>query len=136
VRGGCVCCFVLLTRYWGIVTVPGSFHKSGDLGCPDPHPPRGYTVPLLFLFERTHNYPVDNQGLLPWRLRCLGESKVRSASLVTVLSVVRFLGYSGPKICEIFHLPRISKAILVFFLKKKKENPKEKDPRCSQLRAT
>ena len=65
--------------------------------------------------SKTHNYPVDHQGLLPWRLRCLGESKVRSASLVTVLSVVRFLGYSGPKICEIFHLPRISKAILVFF---------------------
>ena len=42
----------------------------------------GYTGPLLFLFERTHNYPVHNQGLLPWRPRCLGESKVRSASLV------------------------------------------------------
>jgi len=27
-----VCCFVLLTRYWGIVTVPVSFLKSGDLG--------------------------------------------------------------------------------------------------------
>jgi len=24
-----------------------------------------YTGPLLFLFERTHNYSVDNQGLLP-----------------------------------------------------------------------
>jgi len=35
----CVCCFVLLTRYWGIVTVPGSFLKAGDLGWPDPHPP-------------------------------------------------------------------------------------------------
>jgi len=35
----CVCCFVLLTQYWGIVTVPGSFLKSGDLGCPDPNPP-------------------------------------------------------------------------------------------------
>jgi len=32
-------CFVLLTRYWGIVTDPGSFLKSGDLGWPDPHPP-------------------------------------------------------------------------------------------------
>ena len=44
-----VCCFVLWgvcvalffklwNWYWGIVTVPGSFLKSGDLGWPDPHP--------------------------------------------------------------------------------------------------
>jgi len=70
----------------------------------------GYTGPLLFLFERTHNYYVDNpleiiidlpfgfpinniislyvdnQGLVPWRLRRVGRSKVRSASLVKVLS--------------------------------------------------
>ena len=46
----------------------------------------GYPSPLLFLFERTHNYYVDNQGLVPWRLRRLGRSKVRSASLVKVLS--------------------------------------------------
>ena len=38
-RGMCACCFVLLNRYWGIVTVPGSFLESGDLGCLDPHPP-------------------------------------------------------------------------------------------------
>ena len=37
--GVCVCCFVLLNRYWGIVTVPGSFLKAGDLGWPDPYPP-------------------------------------------------------------------------------------------------
>jgi len=44
----------------------------------------GYTGALLFLFERTHtgNYSVDNQGLVPWRLRRLGRSKVRSDSLV------------------------------------------------------
>jgi hypothetical protein len=46
----------------------------------------GYTSPLLFLFEQTHNYYVDNRGLKPWRLRHLGRSKVRSASLVKVLS--------------------------------------------------
>jgi len=34
----CVCYFVLLNQYWGIVTVPGSFLESGDLGWPDPHP--------------------------------------------------------------------------------------------------
>jgi len=89
-----VCCFVLLSRYWGIVTVPGF---------PRVNRPQiitwggwtltlllnyvaGYTGPLLFLFERTHNYYVDNQGLVPWRLRRLGRSKVRSASLVKVLS--------------------------------------------------
>jgi len=32
------------------------------------------------------NYYVDNQGLVPWRLHPLGRSKVRSASLVKVLS--------------------------------------------------
>jgi len=41
-----------------------------------------YTRPLLFLFERTHNYSVDNQGLVPWRLRRVGRSKVRSDSSV------------------------------------------------------
>ena len=45
----------------------------------------GYTSLLLFLFERTHNYYVDNQGLVPWQLRRV-RSKVRSASLVRVLS--------------------------------------------------
>jgi len=42
----------------------------------------GYTCPLLFLFdlERTHSYHFDDQGLWPWWLRCLSESKVRSAS--------------------------------------------------------
>jgi len=37
-----VCCFVLLTRSWGIVTVPGPFLQSGDLGWPDPHRHRKY----------------------------------------------------------------------------------------------
>jgi len=37
-KDGQVCCFVLLNRYWGIVTVPGSFLKAGDLVWPDPHP--------------------------------------------------------------------------------------------------
>ena len=41
----------------------------------------GYTGPLLFLFERTHNYCVDNQGLVPWRLRRVGRSKVRCHTL-------------------------------------------------------
>ena len=41
-----------------------------------------YTGPLLFLFEWIHNYYVDNQGFVPWRLRRLDRSKVRLASLV------------------------------------------------------
>ena len=40
----------------------------------------GYTGPLFFLFEQTHNYYIDNEGLVPWRLRRVGKSKVRSAS--------------------------------------------------------
>jgi len=36
----------------------------------------GYTSPLLFLFERTHNYYVDNQGLVSWHLRRVGRSKM------------------------------------------------------------
>jgi len=47
----CVCCFVLLNRYWGIVTVPGSFLKTGDLGWPDPHP-----APLLRRCDMTRSY--------------------------------------------------------------------------------
>ena len=31
----------------------------------------GYTRPLLYLFERTHNYYVDIQGLVPWRHHCV-----------------------------------------------------------------
>jgi len=73
----------------------------------------GYAGPLLFLFVHrspplplrgvyqdtnkqinTHwtdpgprlRLPLDDQKLLPWRLRCLGESKVRSALLVRVLN--------------------------------------------------
>jgi len=32
------------------------------------------TGPLLFLFERTHNYSIDNQVLVPWRLRRVGSA--------------------------------------------------------------
>ena len=115
-NGSCVCCFVwccfyyflrnslvallealfarLLTRYWGIVTVPGCprVNRSqmltwgGQILTLHLNYVAGYTGPLLFLFERTHNYYVNNQGLVPWRLRRLGRSKVRSASLVKVLS--------------------------------------------------
>jgi len=59
----------------------------------------GYTSPLLFLFERTHNYSVDNQarGLVPWWLRRLGRSKVRLASLVRSLSDGKISWALGPQ---------------------------------------
>jgi len=83
-----------VTRYWGIVTDPGSPRVNrpqiiiwvGQILTFHLDYVAGYTCPLLFLFERTHNYYLDNQGLVPWRLRRLGGSKVRSASLVKVLS--------------------------------------------------
>jgi len=91
-----VCCFVLLNRYWGIVMYdPGVSLWASQGRCnhdprsptsqPHPVPPlitwgvwiltlrlnyvASYTGPLLFLFDRTYNYYVDNQGLVPWRLR-------------------------------------------------------------------
>jgi len=44
----------------------------------------GYTGPLLLFFKRTYTHHVDNKGLatVPWRLRGLGRSNVRSDSLV------------------------------------------------------
>jgi len=85
----CVALF-FIKPFWGIVTVPGSFLKleawGGRILTLHLNYVAGYTGPLLFLFERTHNYSVDNQGLAPWRLRRLGRSKVRSASSVRVLS--------------------------------------------------
>jgi len=86
--------FVLLILYLGIVTVPGCprvkrlqiITWGGRILTLHLNYVAGYTGPLLFLFERTHNYYVDNQGLVPWRLRRLDRSKVRSASLVKVLS--------------------------------------------------
>ena len=91
----------------------------------------GYTGPLLCLFERTHNYSVDNQGLSPWRLRRVCWSKVRSASLVRVLSGGKISWARGPKVCVILHLPQLKQRNTFFFKKKKKkkENPKERHPR-------
>ena len=46
----------------------------------------GCTGHLLFLFKRTYKYYVDKQGLVPWRLHRVGESKVCLVLLVKVLS--------------------------------------------------
>jgi len=102
-----VCCFVLLNQYWWIVMygVGASSWASQGRRTHDPRSPTsqpypapplitwgvriltlrlnyvaGYTDPLPFLFERTYNYYVDNQGLVPFQFRRLGKSKVRSAS--------------------------------------------------------
>jgi len=40
--------------------------------------------------------------------------------------MVRFLGYCGSKVCEILHLPRLSK--VTFFILKEKENPEGETP--------
>jgi len=85
-------CFIdpILGNRYGPGVSSSQQTSDNNLGWPDPHPPPNYVAvyigPLLLLFERTHNNPVDNQGLLPWWHRCLGESKVRLASLVKVLS--------------------------------------------------
>jgi len=53
----------------------------------------GYTGPLLFLFERTHTYHVEDQGLLPWWFCCLGESlecKTKSNGIKKLLFKVAF----------------------------------------------
>jgi len=58
----------------------------------------GCTGPFLLLFERTHNYYVDNQGLVPWRLRRLGRSKVRSfchgQDQIHIIECVKFFSNS------------------------------------------
>jgi len=114
-RGLCLCpcvvrSFVLLNWYWGIVTVPGSTLSQGTWGnrilTLHLNYVADYTGPLLFLIERTHNYSVDNQGLVPWRLRRVGRSKVRSVSLVRVLSDGKISWARGPKVTEIPFLAR------------------------------
>jgi len=86
----CVALF-LLNRYWGIVTVPGSIPYGSRPGMAGSSPSTLTTslvipVPSSSSSNGPSNYSVDNHGLVPWRLRRLGRSKVRSASLVRVLS--------------------------------------------------
>ena len=78
-------------RYWGIVTVPGSIPYGCRPGVAGSSPSTLTTslvisVPSSSSSNGPSNYSVDNNGLKPWRLRRLGRSKVRSASLVRVLS--------------------------------------------------
>ena len=66
-----VCCFVVLIRYWGIVTVPGFYHERSwpftlttSLAIP---------VPSSSSSNRPTTNAVDDRGLLLWWIRCLGE---------------------------------------------------------------
>jgi len=38
-----------------------------------------YTDPLLFIFEPTYNYYVDNQGLVPWSCAVPSHGRVQSS---------------------------------------------------------
>jgi len=70
--------------------------RLSTLGCPGPHPSplsdyvAGYDNPLLFLFEQTYNYYVDNQpeGLLPWWLqRLCGRVQSSFGLIVTLIAL-------------------------------------------------
>ena len=136
----CVCCFVLLTRYWGIVTVLGSIPFGCRPGVAGTSPCTLTTslaipVPSSSSSNGPSNYYVDNQGLMPWRLRRLGRSNVRSASLVRVLSDGKISWARGPRVCVILHRPLLKQisTCSVGKKKKKKENPKETHPRWSAV---
>jgi len=120
----------------GNLTVRGHSFRHGTWGCRiltlHLNYVAGYTSPLLFLFERTHNYFVDNQGLLPWRLRRLGRSKVRSVSLVRVLSDGKISWAWGPKVCVILHLPRLKQSNTCSFEKREKKN-RRRDTRVGRI---
>ena len=87
-RASCVCCFVLLViLILGNCYGPGVIPLQGTWGCRiltlNLNYVAGYTGPLLFLFERTHNSVTT----LITRGLCPGSSVVwAGASLVRVLS--------------------------------------------------
>ena len=140
-----MCCFLLLTRYWGILTVPEFLCVNRPqiitwggwiliLHLNYVRRVTGYTVPpdLLFLFERTHNYLVDKQGLLPWWLCCLcclGESNVRSASLMRVINNGKISWVLWSQCLRNPPPPTSKKSNTFFFLKRREKNLKERDLR-------
>ena len=67
---------------------------------------------------------------MSWRLRRLDRSKVRSVSLVIVLSDGKISWARGPKVCVILHFPQLKQVTLVLLRKKKgkKENPEGETP--------
>jgi len=136
----CVCCFVLLYQYWGIIKVPVSFLFRGPrvAGSSPSTLTTSLATPVPFLFERTHHYYVDNQGLVPWQLRRVGRSSVRLASLARVLSdgMISWARWSRSVKFSTSH--NLSKATLVFLKKNegKKRKPEGETPALLAIRAT
>jgi len=62
----------------------------------------------------------------------LGRSKVRSASLVRVLSDGKIPRARGPRVCVILHRPQLEQSNLLK-KKEKEKNPKERHPRWSAV---
>ena len=82
----------------GNLTVRGHSFSQGTWGCRiltlHLNYVAGYTGPLLFLFERTHNYSIDDQGLVPWRLRRVGSVCVLLCFVDPILGNLTVRGHS------------------------------------------
>ena len=60
----CVCCFVLLNRYWGIVTVPGFLHERAKGYAPTIENRRRTTSPCRVENSPHHTFPFFY--FFPW----------------------------------------------------------------------
>ena len=132
---------LLLNRYWGIVTVPGSFLKVGDLGWSSSPFTLTTSLDTPVLSSSSSNGPTTTTlttRVVPWRFRRVDRSRVRSVLLVRVLSDGKISWVRGPKVCVILHLAQLKQNNNCSFEKKrrKKENPKERHPRRSHLTGT
>ena len=76
----------------------------------------GYTNPLLFLFEQTHNYPVDDQGLLP------GHPRARSVPFAGLFAGLKLVGLSPAK-CP-------AKSVAIFFASQQSNSDCQILPSC------
>jgi len=135
-----LCCFVLLNRYLGIVTVPGFPRANrpqiitwgGRILTLHLNYVAVYSDSLLFLFERTQQLtPLTTRGK-PWRLRVWACPKF--------VRPHRWGPWVMKKIPWILGSPRTAKSFtshdranhsntgLFFEKRREKENPKERDP--------
>jgi len=88
---------------------------------------------LVFLFEHTHNYPVDDKGLLPWWLLCLGRSNILSASLERVLNDGKISWVLGSKGLVKSSFTHDQSKPTLFCSKKEKETPEGEVPAITVL---